>query len=207
MKNERRFEIQDLQNFLRRDNNSVPLGMGDSLVKKSDHITHFYKRVEDCLDDGILYLAKGLYLGEHIIIISTDTRLPKILNGLERFGFSAEKLIDKGTIITSTGLPEIAGQLQFVNKSIESIQPPESFRLLGDMVWTLERGWSLNDINILENNTNQFFTRSNALFLCQYDLTHFGGDAALMALETHNITVYRGQLKESPYFAGTKIQD
>jgi hypothetical protein len=74
-------------------------------------------------------------------------------------------------------------------------------------VWALERGWSLNDINFLENNTNQFFTRSNALILCQYDLTHFGADVAMMALETHNITVYQGQLKENPYFAGTTIQD
>ena len=199
-KNERRFEMQELKNFLRRDSNGVPLGMSDFTVTKSDHITHFYNKVEECLDEGISYLAKGLFLGEHILIISTGTRLPIILEGLERFGFQVSKLLGNGTIITSTGLPDIANQLQFMNQSIESIQFSKSFRLLGDMVWALEQGWSLNDINIIENHTNQFFTRSNAIFLCQYDLTHFGADTAMMALETHNITIYRGQLKESPYF-------
>ena len=204
-KNERRFEMKELHNFLHRDNSSIPLGMSDFTVTKSDHITHFYNKVEECLNGGISYLAKGLSLGEHILIISTDTRLPKILEGLERFGFPVSKLLGNGTIITNTGLPDIANQLQFMNKSIESIQVPKSFRLLGDMVWATEQGWSLNDITILENHTNQFFTRSNAIFLCQYDLTHFGADAAMMALETHNITVYDGQLKESPYFNGTII--
>lgn len=201
-KNERRFEMQELQNFLSRDNSRLPLGINDLTVKKSDHITHFYKKIEECLDEGISYLAKGLSLGDHLLVISTYTRLPKILEGLERFGFQISKLLGNGTIVTSTGVPDIANQLQFMNKAIESIQAPKSFRLLGDMVWALEQGWSLNDINILENHTNQFFIRNNALLLCQYDLTRFGADAAMMALETHNITVHRGQLKESPYFIG-----
>ena len=204
-KNERRFEKQELQNFLHKDNDNIPLGMGDLSVKKSDHITHFYKKVEECLDEGISYLAKGLSLGDHILLISTDNRLSKILEGLDRLGFQADKLLGNGTIIVHTGLPVVADMVQFLRKAIDSIHEPKNFRLLGDMVWATEQGWTVNDINILENNTNQFLTRGNGLVLCQYDLTHFGADAAMMALETHNTTVYRGQLENSPYFDGTTI--
>lgn len=199
-KNERRFEEQDLRNFLRRDSGTIPLGMNNFMVKNSDHITHLYHTIDECLDEGISYLAKGLSLGDQILIISTGTRLPKILDGLGHSGVQVSKLLANGTITTNTGLPDVAKQLQFMSESIENIHSSDSFRLLGDMVWATKQGWSLNDITTLENYTNQFLIRSNALVLCQYDLTHFGADAAMMALETHNITVYSRQLKESPYF-------
>ena len=77
------------------------------------------------------------------------------------------------------------------------------FRLLCDMIWAVEKGWSLDEINRLETETNELLTGNNKLFLCQYDLAHFGADGAMMAFDTHCLTVYRGEVKHSPYFIGS----
>ena len=87
-----------------------------------------------------------------------------------------------------------------MTKAISSINHPNGFRLLGDMTWAVEKGWSVGDITALENHTNHALVNNNKLFLCQYDLALFGADAAMMALDTHRLTAYRGELKESPYF-------
>ena len=204
-KNERRFSLQHLQNFLQLDENFIPLGINNFKVESSDHITHFYRKVEESLDEGISYLAKGLSLGESLFVISTDTRLPQILAGLESFGYPVKKFLREGVITTNTGHPDLTSQLQFMDKAIKNIPSPKGFRLLGDMMWALDQGWDLNDITALENNTNQALISDNALILCQYDLSHFGADTAMMGLDTHNLIVYRGQLEESPYFVMATI--
>jgi transcriptional repressor of dcmA and dcmR len=77
------------------------------------------------------------------------------------------------------------------------------FRLLGDMAWAIEKGWSLNEISKLEANATQLLIGKNKLILCQYDLTYFGADGAMMAFDAHNMTIYRGEVKQSPYFIGS----
>lgn len=199
-KKERRFARQDIDSFLQGGQGHIPLGIGDLVVNDSAHIAHLYHRVEESLPEGLAYLGKGLSLGESILVISTRTRLAKILAGLADLGFPVAKLLDDGVITTDTGRRDRTEQLQFMTRVIASGNYPNGFRLLGDMTWAVEKAWSVSDINALENHTNHALLGRKNLFLCQYDLTLFGADAAMMALATHRHTAYRGELKESPYF-------
>jgi hypothetical protein len=171
-------------------------------VDNSNHIAHFYRKIEESLDEGISYLSKGLSLGEKILIISTNARLTKLLEGLADSGIPVSKLLGEGSIITDTGRQDLAEQIQFMTDAIADTNCPNGFRLLGDMAWASEKKWGLGDLTTLEDYTNSALADKNKIFLCQYDIEQFSASIALMAFDTHRLTSYRGELKESPYFAG-----
>jgi len=202
-KNERRFTRQELENFLGPNEKRVPLGIGTASVRDSSHIAHFYKDADESVVEGIGFLASGLSRGETTLLISPDDKSFKILEGLNDRGFPVEKLIDNGLIVTSEGKYNLSEQLKFMTEIIANSTYDKGFRLLGDMIWAVEKGWSLDEINRLETETNEVLTSNNKLFLCQYDLAHFGADGAMMAFDTHCLTVYRGEVKQSPYFMGS----
>ncbi len=199
---ERRFSRQDLVDFLYPgERGTTPLGLGDHKIEHSSHIAYFYHAADECLFAGIGYLSKGLGLGEKVLVVSTATRLPLLLDGLKKQGFPVEKLRADGSITVDSGRASPAEQTQFMTKAIAAADGPGGFRLLGDMTWALERKWGLSELQALENYTNNVLTGRKRLFLCQYDLERFDASAALMAFETHGLTAYRDDVKESPYFA------
>ncbi len=201
-KNERRFTRQGLENFLQLNERSVPLGIGSASVKDSSHIAHFYKNSEESVAEGINFLASGLSRGESILLISPDDKSSRVLDGLNDLGFPVDKYRGDGLIVSSDGYYNLREQLEFMTDIMANCRHEKGFRLLGDMIWAVEKGWSLDEINRLEIETNEVLTSSNKLFLCQYDMAHFGADGAMMAFDTHCLTVYRGEVKESPYFKG-----
>lgn len=202
-KNERRFTRQDLESFLQITEGQVPLGIGGGTVEDASHIAHFYKDADESVAEGIEYAACGLSRGESIVIVSTDDRLVRILSALSDRGFPVDKLKGDGRIVIDNGRFDCYEQLQFLISITASFPADKGFRLLGDMVWTVEKGWSLGDITRLEAKANQLLTGSNKLILCQYDLGYFGADGAMMAFDAHSLTLYRGKVKQSPYFIGS----
>jgi len=201
-KNERRFSKQELENFLRPNEKVVPLGISGATVKDSSHIAHFYKNGDESIAEGIGFLASGLSVGEAVLIISIDNKSSQILAGLDSLGFPVDRLRRDGLIVYSDGLYSSSEQIRFMTDVMADCPYEKGFRLLGDMIWAVEKGWGLEEINRLETRTNQVLTGSSKLFLCQYDLAHFGADGAMMALDTHSTLVYRGKVKQSPYFPG-----
>jgi len=204
-KNERRFTREALENLLRSDEKNVPLGISDAAVKDSSHIAHFYKDPDESVVGGIGFLRSGLSRGESILIVSMDDRSTRILADLNELGFPVDKLRKDGLIVTGNGQHNLDKQLRFMTDIIENCPHDKGFRLLGDMSWAVEKGWSLDEINLLETRTNEVLTGNNKLFLCQYDLARFGADGAMMAFDTHDLTVYRGEVEQSPYFTGPAI--
>jgi transcriptional repressor of dcmA and dcmR len=201
-KNERRFTRQDLESILRTSERLVPLGIGDTTVEDCSHIAHFYKDSDECIAEGIKYLSCGLSRGESLLILSTDNKLIQILSGLNDLGFPVDKLKYDKLIISDSGRSHFDEQVEFLTSAIENVPIGKGFRLLGDMMWAVEKGWSLDEITRLEAMANHFLTGKNNLILCQYDLTYFGADGAMMAFDAHSITIYRGEVKQSPYFIG-----
>jgi transcriptional repressor of dcmA and dcmR len=202
-KNERRFTRQDLESVLRTSKRHVPLGISGTAVEDCSHIAHFYKDTDECVAEGIKYLGCGLSRGESILIVSTDNRLAQILSGLNDLGFPVDKLKSDKLIITDNGRANFDEQLEFLTSTMADLPVSNGFRLLGDMAWAIEKGWSLNEISRLEANATQLLIGKNKLILCQYDLTYFGADGAMMAFDAHNMTIYRGEVKQSPYFIGS----
>ncbi|HBG19154.1 MAG TPA: hypothetical protein DDY32_07735 [Desulfobulbaceae bacterium] len=204
-KNERRFTRQDLESFLRVTEGRVPLGIGGGTVEDASHIAHFYKDADESVAEGIQYVACGLSRGESILMVSIDDRSARILSGLSDLGFPVDRLKRDGRIVTDTGRFELDEQLQFLTSTMANFPTGKGFRLLGDMTWAVEKGWSLDDITRLEAKANYLLTGSNKLILCQYDLTYFGADGAMMAFDAHSLTIYRGEVKQSPYFIGSSL--
>ena len=202
-KNERRFTRRQLENYLQSNERDVPLGISDTSVKDSSHISHFYKDSDEGVIEGKKFLASGLSRGESVLIVAPVEKSIRLVAGLNGLGFPVDKLREDGQIVVSNGRYNLSEQLEFMTSILASDQRPKGFRLLGDMVWAVEKGWTLDEINRLETETNEVLTSKNRLFLCQYDLTHFGADGAMMAFDTHCMTVYRGEVKESPYFTGS----
>jgi transcriptional repressor of dcmA and dcmR len=199
---ERRFERPDLINFLHPgQRGTTPLGLGGHKVNNSSHIAQFYQSLDESLTAGINYISQGLRLGEKALIVSTAARLPMLLDGLKNQGFPVESLIRDGSIITDTGRSIPAEQIEFMTKAVPAAS--RGFRLLGDMVWALGKKWSLSDLTTIEDYTNSELAK-NKLFLCQYDIEQFPASVAMMAFDTHSLTSYRGELKDSPYFAGAR---
>lgn len=202
-KNERRFTRQDLEGVLRTSERLVPLGIGDATVEDCSHIAHFYKSSDECIAEGIKFLSSGLSRGESVLVLSTDKKLIQILSGLNDLGFPVNKLKNDKLIISDSGRSHFDEQLEFMTSSIENLARDKGFRLLGDMMWAVEKGWNLDEITRLEAKANHILTGKNNLVLCQYDLSYFGADGAMMAFDAHSITIYRGEVKQSPYFIGS----
>lgn len=199
---ERRFERQDLLNFLHPEHSGMtPLGLAAHKVGNSAHIAQFYQSREESITAGIAYLGKGLALGEKALIVSTASRLANLLDGLKKQGFPVSTLLADGSIITDTGRATPTEQIQFMTNAISATHSSNGCRLLGDMVWTQEQNWGISHITTLENYTNNTLADQNRIFLCQYDLRKFDASSALMAFETHSLITYRHNLQKSPYFA------
>ncbi|GAB4255601.1 MAG: hypothetical protein Kow0092_00830 [Deferrisomatales bacterium] len=198
-KRERRFRIADLQSFLRGGGNERALLSGLTAPVEA-HIAHFYGSEEDCLDRGIAYVKQGLDEGELVLVMSPEERRGKLLRGLEEQGVLVPVLEDQGILTVFEGMESAEKQASFVDRMIGRSQPFKGFRLLGDMVWTQERGWDLEELYRLEKLTNCQRTGVNGMFFCQYDKGRFSADAAFMAMQTHNFTLYHDKLNPSPYF-------
>ncbi len=76
----------------------------------------------------------------------------------------------------------------------------ENFRVVGDMVWALEKGWDLADLVALEEAADFMPRSETGLLLCQYSLTDFSGSHIMMAAELHKHMVYKGRMEQSPYY-------
>jgi hypothetical protein len=77
----------------------------------------------------------------------------------------------------------------------------QKFRVLGDMIWTVRKGWDLAGLRVLAQAPTLMPPIENGLLLCQYSLEDFSAAAIMMAAETHRQTIYKGKMQKSPYYA------
>lgn len=121
-----------------------------------------------------------------------------ILDDLGNRGMDTMELGRIGRLHLSYGMAIPSEHATLITKVMSD--SPGRFRLLGEMLWTRERGWSAEQIESLERMSNLGMPVSGRLFLCQYDLQEFSGNEAMMAVETHRHLIYKGLVQESPYF-------
>ncbi|MCF8118240.1 MAG: MEDS domain-containing protein [Desulfarculaceae bacterium] len=132
---------------------------------------------------------------------SSHDRRSKLLLAIEEAGFPVPILMDKGWLQIVEGMEDPAAQASLVDQFMRRAQREgTAFRLLGDMIWTQDKGWDLEQIYTLEKKINRQRENCPSLFLCQYDINKFTADIAFMAMQTHNFIVYNDRLNHSPYF-------
>ncbi|HBB16857.1 MAG TPA: hypothetical protein DCZ97_07605 [Syntrophus sp. (in: bacteria)] len=203
-KRERRFRIQDLHEYLAGkapvDTHAAPLGFGGLTVPDGAHVTHLSLGMREALDVEASYVLEGLNNGETVLLVAPETRTEKFIKTLQERGADAENLRKRGKLRLTKGMDNPAGMAAYISRVASDSEGP--FRVFGDMTWAKGKGWPLADLRELEETTNALPSSTGKLFLCQYSLESFSGMAAMMAMETHGYTIYRGELRESPYFKG-----
>jgi len=199
---ERRFTVQDLQDYLAGGTRSdepgpIPLGFGGFEAPDESHMTHLYLDPHEALDVGSSYLLEGLNNHETVLVVVPHDRAKALISKLKEHGADVEELRRRSMLHLSEGMDSPVKQAAFISEVASSSNG--RFRLLGDMLWTRNKGWPLEAIRDLEEMVPSCRAAGGKLFLCQYSLDAVSGHETMMALETHSHAIFRGKLWNSPY--------
>ncbi len=198
-KRERRFRVRDLEKFLDDSQTHLlkPLGIGGHKVPDGSHMTHFYADNTEGLDVAISYLLEGTERDEALLAVMPPDRSRQLVADMKDQGHPVGDWLKSGRLSISAGMDSPEQMIQFLAEF--SVRTQE-FRLLGDMIWTIRRGWDMAALSVLEQAPTLVAPVENGLLLCQYSLKDFSGAAIMMAAESHRQTIYKSRLEKSPYY-------
>lgn len=202
---ERRFRARDLETFL--ESGSVPsgpppvsLGFQGLVVPEGSHLAHLCLDAGESLEAGASYLFEGLSNGETAIVVSTEEAARNLLSALRERYADVETFIGSGRLRLRRG--EKTPERQAASMERDLASAAGRIRLLGEMSWARQQGWTAQMLEQLESLTCRPHP-TKGLFLCQYPLDAFSGREVMMAVEKHAYIVYAGGVRESPYFQRT----
>jgi excisionase family DNA binding protein len=198
-KRERRFAMKGLEEFLHGSQNDrlKALGLGGHRVTNGLHMTHFYSGEEEALGLSTPFVIEGLRHGEAVLAVMPPERRRDFMSDLERKGRPIAGDIEKGRLSFSSGLDSPREMIRYL---ADFADKSERFRVVGDMVWVLEKGWDLAALVALEEAAGFMPRSEGGLLLCQYSLTDFTGAHIMMAEESHKHMIYKGRLGKNPYY-------
>ncbi|MFO7685914.1 MAG: MEDS domain-containing protein [Desulfobacterales bacterium] len=199
----RRFKPQDLLVYLEGpavsgDPTLVSLGFNGFKVPDGSHITHLSTDPQESADVAAAFIVEGLTQGDTVWVVTPDAETLKVIASVQERQPDVESFRKAGRLHFSRGMETPKDQARFIAELAR--RPGERFRIFGDMTWTKARGWVSKDLRDLEETVAMTAaTTKGMLFLCQYKLAGFSGEEALMAVETHSHSIYRGALAKNPY--------
>jgi hypothetical protein len=161
-------------------------------------MTHLYLDSREALDVGTSYLLQGLNNQETVLLVAPADRTELFMRMLQEHGADVERFQRVNMLHVSYGMENPVKQAAFISDVASS--STGRFRLLGDMLWTRGKGWSLEALRDLEEMATSYRAASGRFFLCQYPLDAVSGQETMMALETHDHAIFRGEMRRSPYF-------
>jgi transcriptional repressor of dcmA and dcmR len=202
-KRERRFKSQDLHAYIEGraispKQRTISLGIKGLTVPDGSHVVHLSLNAQESVDVGASYLLEGLANDETVLLVSPAVSAEHILGAVRDRGGDVAALRQKGKLVLSQGATKAETMANFISQA--AVKAKGRFRLFGDMSWTQSAGWSLEALHQLETITNASLGKGGKLYLCQYPLWQSSGRKVVMAIETHEHTLFRGELKESPFF-------
>lgn len=161
-------------------------------------MTHLYVDAAEAVEAGASYMLEGLKNRETVLVVAPAERNDAFIRTLRENGADMEGFRRKNMLQFGEGMDNPIKQAAFISKVAGSCD--SRFRLLGDMMWTRNKGWPLEAIRDLEEMAPPSHAAKGKFFLCQYPLNSLSGRETMMSLETHSHTIFRGVMKESPYF-------
>ncbi|MBI5604394.1 MAG: MEDS domain-containing protein [Deltaproteobacteria bacterium] len=202
-KRERRFHMSDLEELLRGSQNHrlKSLGFGEQKAPDGSHLTHFYSGKEAALEVSVPYILEGLRQKEVVLAVMPPEKGRKLLAKLERERNPVATWIKNGRLNVTEGKNS---PNDMINYLAGFAGKADNIRVVGDMIWTVRKGWDLAALRALEEGPNRMPPIENALLLCQYSLEDFSGAYIMMASELHSHTIYKGRLEKSPYYVHKK---
>jgi len=198
-KRERRFHMRDLEEFLNglHSQKLMPLGYRGLRAPAGSHLTHFYSGKDEALEVSAAFVLSGLEDSEVVLAVMPPEKGQNLKNVLQRKGRSIDGDIQDGRLCFSSGMNSPKEMIRYLAGFAETA---EKLRVVGDMVWVLERGWDLADLVALEEAADFMPRSESGLLLCQYSLTDFAGSHIMVAAELHKHMVYKGRMEKSPYY-------
>lgn len=200
-KRERRFSPENLKRCMESGKEKlkpvVSLGYKDMTVAGSAHVTHLSLGADESLEIGVSYIAEGLRRGESVMFVCSAANKNATLQKLDQRGMDSSAFIRPGRLRVSSGTQNPSAQIETLMRA--SAEAKNGFRIFGDMTWTQNKGWSAADLRELEERAGEIAVHARHLLLCQYPLESFSAPAAMMAMETHDVVLYRDKLVASPY--------
>jgi hypothetical protein len=160
-------------------------------------MTHFYSEQDEAIEVSAAFVLSGLEGREAVLAVMPPERGQNLKNFLQRNGRSTDRDMQKGRLSFSSGLDSPREMIRYLAGFAERA---EKFRVVGDMVWVLEKGWDLRALTELEEAVDFIPRPKGGLVLCQYSLTDFSGSHIMMAAESHRHMIYKGSLDESLYY-------
>ncbi|MFP4087154.1 MAG: MEDS domain-containing protein [Desulfobacteraceae bacterium] len=198
-KRERRFRMRDLEDFLDASQNHSlkPPGIGGHQVPDGSHLTHFYAGKEEAFNVSMPYLLEGIKKGERLLAVMPPGKIRELTETMEEQGHPVGHWLKTGRLSVSTGMDSPEEMVRYL---VAFAQEAGKFRVLGDMIWTVRKGWDPAALSVLEQTPAFMPPVKDGLLLCQYNLEDFTGKTIMMAAETHPKTIYKGRLEKSPYY-------
>lgn len=198
-KRERRFYKSDLKELLHDSENHrlKPLGIGGQRVPDGSHMTHFYSGIVEAFEMSTPYLLEGIGRGEALLAVMPPERSRELLENMERQGHPVVSWLKSGRLTVSAGMDSPEEMIRYLAGFAARTH---EFRVLGDMLWTVRKGWKSEALRTLEQAPTLMPPLENGLLLCQYSLGDFTGATIMRAAEWHRQTIYREKLERSPYY-------
>lgn len=162
------------------------------------HLTHLSREVDESLQVAAAFVLEGLRREDTVCIVATEEKAISILQEIDRKGVSTGDLLLGGSLHLNQGLDSPERQENYLLTLAG--QNPGHFRVFGEMSWVLAKGWTFEQLELLERSISFPGRAEGGMFLCQYQLDKFGSREIMMALETHPHCLYRGKIQQNPYF-------
>ncbi len=198
---ERRFRRGDLIAFLEQQDAGVAAKAGGQpparvklegiAIDDGEHLCSLYQNDLGRVKLSVPFLAEGLRDGDVCFLIATPETQREILASLGEVYRATGEAIAERRLIVSEGKPtgpEMHAYLE-ENFVMATRAGNQSMRLVGDMVWALEKGVAIDDLMEFEMRYNHTLARRFPIVsLCQYDTRAFSGKAVHDVLVCHEDT-------------------
>ncbi len=149
-------------------------------------------------------LADGLRRGDICYLVATPDVQSGLLQHLRDVDLNVEAALDCGQLVVTEGMASGPAMLDYLHRqfTLATRSGSRSLRLVGDMLWTMARGWKLSELTAYElGYNNSLGHQFPVVSLCQYDVRTFSGTGVLGALRCHEDT-FRYPLAR---FLGTSV--
>jgi hypothetical protein len=181
----------------------VPLGLGNELAARGDHIAYFWESESD-FEAMAGFLAAGLSLGEACVLVGHDAAHERVLAGLERLGLGLRALTDEGRIQVASVSSSAGGLLLEVDQRIRDAvaRGLPAVRVLGNLNWGRGTpGWpSDREILQLEAQVTRAVERLPSIVVCAYEIGNLPGPMLVKGgFECHPLTFRRASLRHNEH--------
>ena len=198
---ERRFRRDDLLAFLEQQDAGMAAKAGGRrsgrvrlegiAINDGEHLCSLYQNDLGRVKLSVPFLADGLRAGDVCFLIATPESQREILASLGEVYGAMDEAIAEGRLIVSDGKPTGPEMHAYLEESfvMATRAGNRSLRLVGDMVWALEKGVAIDDLMEFEMRYNHTLARRFPIVsLCQYDTRAFSGKAVHDVLMCHEDT-------------------